>query len=241
MAQHSILYYITDRSAFPGDESARRRRLLEKISEAASVGIDYIQLREKDLCARDLESLAQDAMRIILQLRTENRSPDQLPHRRSSSRCSRRRSPSIQRRFAERRSTSMEVWRGHPRPRSLTTRPADLHLLSLSSRSSPSRLKPRHRRPFRSRLRKKGRARRSACGARCSSSSLPLGNPRARIGRSDSAERSVLPARRRRRHRRHPPLPGKRHRHRRSRIARILAAFSWWVFAFWRRSASDAI
>ena len=73
MAQHSILYYITDRSAFPGDESARRRRLLEKISEAASVGIDYIQLREKDLCARDLESLAQDAMRIILQLRTENR------------------------------------------------------------------------------------------------------------------------------------------------------------------------
>jgi len=60
-----LLYYITDRSAFPGDEPTRRRRLLDKITEAARVRIDYIQLREKDLPSRELESLASEAMRII--------------------------------------------------------------------------------------------------------------------------------------------------------------------------------
>ena len=68
-----LLYYITDRTAFAGSEPTRRRRLLDKISEAASAGIDFIQLREKDLCIRDLEALACEATRIILQLRTENR------------------------------------------------------------------------------------------------------------------------------------------------------------------------
>jgi len=65
MAESCLLYYITDRIAFPGDESSRRRRLLEKIAEAARAGVDYIQLREKDLCSRDLESLASEAVRIV--------------------------------------------------------------------------------------------------------------------------------------------------------------------------------
>jgi len=73
MADSCLLYYITDRMAFPGDEPSRRRRLLGKISEAARAGIDYIQLREKDLLTRDLESLAREAVRIIAQLRTEKR------------------------------------------------------------------------------------------------------------------------------------------------------------------------
>lgn len=73
MAERCLLYYITDRSAFPGDESARRKRLIEKIGEAASAGVDYIQLREKDLPARDLESLAREAVSALTQLRTENR------------------------------------------------------------------------------------------------------------------------------------------------------------------------
>jgi thiamine-phosphate pyrophosphorylase len=60
-----LLYYITDRTTFPGNEASRRRRLLEKISEAASAGVDYIQLREKDLPTRDLESLAQEAVNAI--------------------------------------------------------------------------------------------------------------------------------------------------------------------------------
>jgi len=65
MADSSLLYYITDRKAFPGDERTRRLRLLDKIAEAASCGIDYIQLREKDLSVHELESLAREAVRVI--------------------------------------------------------------------------------------------------------------------------------------------------------------------------------
>jgi thiamine-phosphate pyrophosphorylase len=60
-----LLYYITDRTAFPGDEPTRRHHLLDKITEAASAHIDYIQLREKDLATRDLEQLVNEAMQII--------------------------------------------------------------------------------------------------------------------------------------------------------------------------------
>jgi len=57
-----LLYYITDRAQFPGPEPERRRRLIEKIGEAARCGIDLIQLREKDLSARELEQLAREAL-----------------------------------------------------------------------------------------------------------------------------------------------------------------------------------
>lgn len=73
MPDNCLLYYITDRTAFPGDEPTRRRRLLEKIAEAARAGVDYIQLREKDLPTRDLESLARAAVGIFKRLSTENR------------------------------------------------------------------------------------------------------------------------------------------------------------------------
>lgn len=73
MAENCLLYYITDRTAFPGDEVARRRRLLERISEAARAGVEYIQLREKDLPARGLESVARQAAVLIAQRRTESR------------------------------------------------------------------------------------------------------------------------------------------------------------------------
>ena len=63
-----LLYYITDRSQFPGDEDSRRSRLLAAVAQAVRCGVDYIQLREKDLRARDLEILA----RKVVPLRTEN-------------------------------------------------------------------------------------------------------------------------------------------------------------------------
>jgi thiamine-phosphate pyrophosphorylase len=77
MADSCFLYYITDRTAFPGDESSRHSRLLEKIGEAARAGVDYIQLREKDLRTRDLESLAREAVSAIRKARlaTGNRQP----------------------------------------------------------------------------------------------------------------------------------------------------------------------
>jgi thiamine-phosphate pyrophosphorylase len=68
-----LLYYITDRQQFPGPESRRRDRLLDKIAEAVSAGVDFIQLREKDLSARELESLARDAVRICRETTYEKR------------------------------------------------------------------------------------------------------------------------------------------------------------------------
>ncbi|MGC1373980.1 MAG: thiamine phosphate synthase [Candidatus Sulfotelmatobacter sp.] len=65
MGESCLLYYITDRSAFSGDEHTRRQHLLHKIAEAAANGVDYIQLREKDLSARELESLAREAISVI--------------------------------------------------------------------------------------------------------------------------------------------------------------------------------
>jgi thiamine-phosphate pyrophosphorylase len=60
-----MLYYITDRTQFPGEETSRRRLLLAKIAEAADCGVDYIQLREKDLSSRELEWLAGQAVEVI--------------------------------------------------------------------------------------------------------------------------------------------------------------------------------
>lgn len=64
MADPCLLYYITDRTQFRGDEMTRRRSLLAKIAEAVNAGVDYIQLREKDLGARELESLAREVLAI---------------------------------------------------------------------------------------------------------------------------------------------------------------------------------
>jgi thiamine-phosphate pyrophosphorylase len=60
-----LLYYITDRRQFAGTERQKRERLLEKIAEAARAGVDFIQLREKDLPPRELVELAREAVRII--------------------------------------------------------------------------------------------------------------------------------------------------------------------------------
>ena len=76
MAGRCLLYYITDRSQFRGDERARRQALLAKVTEAARAGVDYVQLRERDLSARDLEILTREVLTIVRDnapLRTENR------------------------------------------------------------------------------------------------------------------------------------------------------------------------
>jgi thiamine-phosphate pyrophosphorylase len=65
MRERCLLYYITDRSQFRGDESVRRQRLLAKIAEAARAGVDYIQLREKDSSGRELEKLARETVDVI--------------------------------------------------------------------------------------------------------------------------------------------------------------------------------
>ena len=60
-----LLYYITDRKAFPGTDTQQREALLRRVADCACAGVDYIQLREKDLPARELERLAGDAVQAI--------------------------------------------------------------------------------------------------------------------------------------------------------------------------------
>lgn len=76
MAGGPLLYYITDRTHFFGDEAERRRKLLGKISEAAACGVDFIQLREKDLSTRELETLAHQALEAIRHREARNQKPE---------------------------------------------------------------------------------------------------------------------------------------------------------------------
>ncbi len=60
-----LLYYVTDRNRFAGTEASRCQELLRRIADAARAGVDYIQLREKDLSSRQIESLAAEAVRAV--------------------------------------------------------------------------------------------------------------------------------------------------------------------------------
>ena len=64
------LYYITDRRQFAGNAREQEQRLLEKIAECAAAGVEYIQLREKDIESRALEKLALKAMGALGSSRT---------------------------------------------------------------------------------------------------------------------------------------------------------------------------
>ena len=70
MGARCLLYYITDRTQLPGSEAARRGALLDKIGEAAHAGVDFVQLREKDLSTRELECLTRDAVHVVREART---------------------------------------------------------------------------------------------------------------------------------------------------------------------------
>jgi thiamine-phosphate pyrophosphorylase len=60
-----LLYYISDRKAFPGADVQQRAALLGRVSDCARAGVNYIQLREKDLSARELERLARQAVQAV--------------------------------------------------------------------------------------------------------------------------------------------------------------------------------
>ena len=68
-----LLYYITDRRQFPGTPPEQRDRLLAKIAEAARAGVDLIQLRERDLSARELLQLAMEAVAAVRETRNAKR------------------------------------------------------------------------------------------------------------------------------------------------------------------------
>ena len=68
-----ILCYVTDRKSLPLATAARPDpfgALLERIEQAARAGVDWIQLREKDLEARPLSDLTAKAMAVSAGART---------------------------------------------------------------------------------------------------------------------------------------------------------------------------
>jgi thiamine-phosphate pyrophosphorylase len=57
---------VTDRRSLPVETpSAKLSALLQKIAELAGVGVDWVQIREKDLSARQLTALVQEALRCM--------------------------------------------------------------------------------------------------------------------------------------------------------------------------------
>jgi thiamine-phosphate pyrophosphorylase len=60
-----LRYAITDRARLPGDEPSRQAALLEQAADMASDGIDFLQLREKNLDAGALAPLARQLLAIL--------------------------------------------------------------------------------------------------------------------------------------------------------------------------------
>jgi thiamine-phosphate pyrophosphorylase len=59
-----LRYAITSRALFPGDEREKQAALLREVSRWVADGIDFIQLREKDLPAMDIVFLAREMLAI---------------------------------------------------------------------------------------------------------------------------------------------------------------------------------
>jgi thiamine-phosphate pyrophosphorylase len=56
---------VTDRKTLAGSAAEQIRMLLEKMENAACAGVDWIQIREKDLSGRELAALAEEALRRV--------------------------------------------------------------------------------------------------------------------------------------------------------------------------------
>jgi thiamine-phosphate pyrophosphorylase len=57
-----ILCYVTDRKDLASEDNDQNQALLKRIAIAAAAGVDWIQVREKDLSAKELCSLTGDAV-----------------------------------------------------------------------------------------------------------------------------------------------------------------------------------
>jgi thiamine-phosphate pyrophosphorylase len=57
-----ILCYVTDRKGLTSADNDQYEALLKRVATAAAAGIDWIQVREKDLSVKELSSLTRDAV-----------------------------------------------------------------------------------------------------------------------------------------------------------------------------------
>jgi thiamine-phosphate pyrophosphorylase len=57
-----ILCYVTDRKGLTSGDNDQKQALLKRVVAAAAAGVDWIQMREKDLSGKELSSLTRDAV-----------------------------------------------------------------------------------------------------------------------------------------------------------------------------------
>jgi thiamine-phosphate pyrophosphorylase len=72
LSRAPILCYVTDRKGFTSEVDLQSGTLLTRISMAAAAGIDWIQIREKDLSAKELSSLTRAAVAQTRQINERN-------------------------------------------------------------------------------------------------------------------------------------------------------------------------
>jgi thiamine-phosphate pyrophosphorylase len=63
-AKKNIVCYVTDRKSLIPPDDSRGAKILENIRTALDAGVDWIQIREKDLPARELLGLARQAVQM---------------------------------------------------------------------------------------------------------------------------------------------------------------------------------
>src|ERR1700761_6433560 len=68
-----LLYAITNRTLLDVDERARRERLVALAADWARGGVDYIQVREKDLPLTELQPLAASLVEAVRQTGSSTR------------------------------------------------------------------------------------------------------------------------------------------------------------------------
>ncbi len=61
--KHPLVCYVTDRRQLPVAAEEQEAGLLEKTTKVGSAGVDWIQIREKDLSGAKLDALARQAIR----------------------------------------------------------------------------------------------------------------------------------------------------------------------------------
>ena len=62
LTRKPLLCYVTDRRSLADTPALARKLQLEKIEQAANAGVDWIQIREKDLSGRELAEMAKRAL-----------------------------------------------------------------------------------------------------------------------------------------------------------------------------------
>ncbi|HZD50414.1 MAG TPA: thiamine phosphate synthase [Silvibacterium sp.] len=68
-----LLYAITDRRLLPGSEPERRAELISRAREWACGGVDYVQIREKDLSGLELLALARGVVAAVREQGSDTR------------------------------------------------------------------------------------------------------------------------------------------------------------------------